>query len=341
MKNRALFLIFTLFLSCTGVVLLLRRNSSKESSPANFLPVVTTAVPPTEAAPAREMQETLPSFDRTLTLWVKNGEEVQEMPLHDYLLGVLLAEMPANFSEEALKAQAVASRTYTLRKASAKKHPYADICTVSACCQAWCSVDAYLEKGGTQENIEKVSAAIEETDALVVTYSGKLIDATFFSCAGGSTEAASAVWGNDVPYLQAVSSPEDVPHYSQTLCISAETFTETLRSLYPEATLTGEPSNWFGTITYTPGAGIQTVSIGGLEVSGVQLRRLFSLRSTDITITTEENNIFLSTDGYGHRVGLSQYGADAMAQAGQDFEQILLHYYQGTQIQRLTLTGQR
>lgn len=343
MKIRVILIVFALFLSLAGFALVLREQRPAESPVApdsgSSLDVTLVTAPIPESQP--EEPKMSADFDRSLPLWVKDGDGVQEMSLQDYLLGVLLAEMPADFSEEALKAQAVASRTYTLRKAAAKKHNDADICTASSCCQAWKSTEKYLADGGTQENVDKLMAAIEETDALVVTYAGKLIDATFFSCAGGSTEAAAAVWGSDIPYLQAVSSPEEVPRYSQTVSIDSASFAETLLSVYPEADLSGSADSWFGAVVQTPGGGIGTISIGGAEVSGTQLRRLFSLRSTDITIATEGNDILFSTNGYGHRVGLSQYGADAMAQTGCTFEQILLHYYQGTQIQRLVLTRER
>ena len=130
------------------------------------------------------------------------------MKMNDYLTEVLLGEMPAEFEMEALKAQAVAARTYTAKAAiTGGKHGDGSVCSDSACCQAYLPQETYLMLGGTEENLEKINKAVLETTGLVLAYDGNLIEATYFSCSGGSTEDAAAVWGTEYPYLQAVASP--------------------------------------------------------------------------------------------------------------------------------------
>lgn len=284
--------------------------------------------------------DTRPSVDASYTLLVKTETGVEPMGLRDYLAGVLLGEMPADFSTEALKAQAIAARTYALRKAATARHPDAHVCSQSSCCQGWSSIDACDEAVA-----RRLYHAVDETDGLVLTYEGALIDATFFSCSGGRTESAVAVWGGDVPYLQAVDSPgeEAAPVFQEERHWSAEELRTLLQEALPEAVLTGAPETWFTELQYSPGGGVETLKLGGVALSGTGLRQLLGLRSTRLSIELREDQICIRTYGYGHRVGLSQYGAQAMAQAGSSYREILQHYYQGTRLQKLspeTQTGQ-
>ena len=259
-----------------------------------------------------------------------DGEKIE---LEDYLIGVVLGEMPADFELDALKAQAVAARTYTAKAMISGKHGDGSLCGNSNCCQAYIAPEEYLNAGGTEENLEKVRSAILDTAGLVLTYDGGLIEATYFSCSGGSTEDAVAVWGTDYPYLRAVPSPgeEGAAHYQDSITFDAETFQEKLG-----AELNGDPGSWFGEETFTDGGGVATLSIGGETYTGTVLRKLLNLPSTAFAITTLGNTIIVRTRGYGHRVGMSQYGADAMAVGGNTFEEILQHYYPGTCLERLS-----
>lgn len=159
--------------------------------------------------PATIQPETVPEMV-PLPVDVRRGQTVTREEMDEYLVGVVLAEMPASFEGEALKAQAVAARTYA-RKVwqTGGKHGDGSVCTDPACCQAWIDPETYLASGGTREGLEKVSAAVAQTSGWVLTYGGSLIEATYFSSAGSSTESALAVWGTDYPYLQAVDSPEE------------------------------------------------------------------------------------------------------------------------------------
>ncbi len=267
--------------------------------------------------------------DETVTLRVLRGEQVEQMTLSRYLAGVVSGELTEDFPMEAKKAQAVAARTFALRRATEGKHEGADICTDSSCCQAWDPVPS-----------ETALQAVRETDGLVLIYEEELIEATYFSCSGGRTESAEAVWGNAVPYLQAVDSPgeEDAPRFREEIELMGENFIARLQTLYPELAPWGEPYEWFGEISYTNGNGVDTVEICGIPIEGIQLRKLFGLRSTNIRFSVNAEAITISTLGYGHRVGLSQYGARAMALEGELFSEILSHYYKNTEIKRLSLS---
>lgn len=279
------------------------------------------------------LEETAPqTVPLSMKLTAEDGSVVQ-MDMDDYLVGVVLAEMSASFEEEALKAQAVAARTYT-RKAweTGGKHGDGSVCTNASCCQAYLPESAYLSRGGTQEAADKIRRAVDATSGQVLTYEGQLIEATYFSCSGGSTEDAVAVWGTDYPYLQAVDSPgeENAAHFTDTVSFTPAAFQQALGTV-----LSGSPAGWFGPVTYTEGGGVASMTIGGEVYSGTRLRTLLGLRSTNFTISPGEE-ITITTKGYGHRVGMSQYGADAMAVAGSSFEEILAHYYPGTALTRLT-----
>lgn len=258
--------------------------------------------------------------DERTTIRLLSGGEVTELSLHDYLIGVLLAEMPMDFEPEALKAQAVASRTYALHS---RKHDGADVCADSGCCQAWREPqgDAFYEKA---------RAAVEATDGLVLRYGGELIDATFFSCSGGMTEDALAVWGAQVPYLRSVESPgeEQAAAFHSEAVFTPEEFA----ALLPEAELTGDPAGWLGEVQKTSGGGVASMEIGDVCYTGTELRRIFSLRSTRFTLAYRDGGFCFDVLGSGHRVGLSQYGAQAMAQAGADYAEILRTYYTGVDI---------
>lgn len=255
------------------------------------------------------------------------------MELDAYLLGVVLAEMPASFETEALKAQAVAARTCAMQcHRDGVKHPGGAVCTQSVCCQAYMAAEDYLSQGGTRENVDKVMGAVSETSGQVLTYEGKLIQATYFSCSGGKTEDAVAVWGTEVPYLQSVISPgeEKAESFIAEARFSAAEFAALLGR-----NLKGSCASWLGSTTYTEGGGVATMAVAGKTYTGTELRKLLSLNSTAFTMAAEGDTIIVTTSGRGHRVGMSQYGADAMAVTGSTYEEILAYYYPGTRIDKL------
>ena len=287
------------------------------------VPLLTEPIFVTESAPVERER------NRMISVLDEKGMIIQ-LSMDDYLTCVVLAEMPASFEDEALKAQSVVARTYAMRAAEgASKHENAAVCTDSSCCQGYTDPEYYLSKGGREENIRRIRALVCSTDGQVLTYEGNLIEATYFSCSGGATEDAVAVWGTDVPYLQSVISPgeEQATHYTDTVTFTAAEFSSKLG-----LELSGMPSLWFTSVTYTNGGGVDTMTIGGEVFSGTQLRKMLNLRSTAFTVMTQADTITIQTRGYGHRVGMSQYGAEAMAATGSTYSEILAHYYQGTEL---------
>ena len=277
-----------------------------------------------------EETETAPESEPLLIGFRDGDGNVTEMEMDVYLTGVLLAELPASFEREAKMAQAVAARTFALKAAvTGGKHGDGSVCGSSYCCQAYITPEDYRAAGGTEAAIAQARQAALDTSGLVLCYEGGLIEATYFSCSGGSTEDAVAVWGADYPYLRAVDSPgeEAAPRYSDTVTFTPEEFEAALGT-----NLNGSPEDWFGFTTYTSGGGVNTMRIGSKDYKGTDLRRLLGLRSTAFTVTADGGGVTITTRGFGHRVGMSQYGADAMAASGKGFEEILNYYYGGTEL---------
>ncbi len=271
------------------------------------------------------------------TINVLTAQGIEEMELEEYLVGVLLLEIPGDFHIEAQKAQAVVARTYALRTTQFKeKHPSKGICTDPGCCQGYRDPDEYLLSGGNEERVAIAKEAVSQTSGIILIYQGMPIDATYFSCSGGQTEDALAVWGVDVPYLQSVSSPgeELADHYWDSVQFSPEEFQDALgKKLY------GSPNTWFGSATYTRGGGVESMLVGGQLYTGTELRTLLRLRSTAFSVSVSNGTIFITTKGFGHRVGMSQYGAQAMALNGKPYAQILTHYYPGAVIDKEGFIG--
>jgi stage II sporulation protein D len=284
-----------------------------------------------ESTATQQTQETFPPEELTDMISVLSADGTSvSMELEEYLIGVLLGEMPMDFAMEALKSQAVVARTYTLRRNSTTpKHKGGAVCMESACCQSYCSAKNYIANGGTEPSVNKAIDAVAATRGQVLTYNGMLIEATYFSCSGGRTEDALSVWGTDIPYLQAVDSPgeENAVHYTDSLTFSAAEFENRLG-----LSLSGDPTEWFGNVTYTDGRGVEHMVIGGVAFKGTELRQKLGIRSTAFTVTPLENSVHITTKGFGHRVGMSQYGAEAMAVKGNTYRQILAHYYPGTTV---------
>ena len=286
-----------------------------------LLKTVRPVVP--ESIPSDE-NPTKPQQTLELPVLMADGS-VQILGMTDYLQGVLMGEMPASFEMEALKAQAVAARTFTAKSLGTSKHPQAAVCTNPGCCQAYLTEEQYMQKGGRQQDIKRLRRAVEETAGQVLYYEGELIVAAYFSCSGGRTEDAVAVWGVDVPYLQAVDSPgeEEATHYMDTVELSVTELEQLLNT---------DMTKGVGEYVYSDGGGVDQVRIGDQYFSGVQLRQLLGLRSTAFTIHIEDSVVQITTKGFGHRVGMSQYGANAMAAQGRSYMEILQYYYCGATV---------
>lgn len=277
----------------------------------------------------------------TIKLLHSSTGEVEEVALDDYLCNVVSAEMPVTYEIEALKAQAIVARTYTIYKAQNPKHDNADICDDSACCQAWVSKETRFsrwEESQRESNWAKIEQCVNETKGKIITYEGKPINAFFHASSGGTTEVPVNVWGgSNLPYLQVVETAgeEGYSQYSSEVTLSREELIEKLKTKYQDIEINFDNEEDLKILEYTDGKRVKTIKFGNHELSGVETRILLGLRSTNFTVTKEENTIKFSVIGYGHGVGMSQTGADAMAKEGKSCEDIIKHFYTGVEIQEI------
>jgi stage II sporulation protein D len=277
-----------------------------------------------------------------LKVFVATSGQVEEMPLERYLIGVVAAEMPAEFHPEALKAQAVAARTYALRRlksyggSGCLKHPEADICTDPTCCQAWMSDAELRQRWGLfsyPHYREKIAEAVAATRGLVVTYDHELIDPVYHaSCGGLGTEDAEVVWGNPVPYLRHVECTydENPPHMGDQVEF---TLAELARRLGVEVAVPTSKGLDMAIVGRTRSGRVKDLRVGQMTLSGVEVRRRLGLNSTNFNWRlSEDGKVVFTTYGNGHAVGLCQYGANGLAKQGKNFRAILQHYYTGVDI---------
>ena len=295
--------------------------------------------------PAAEPEPAAPEtaavhHDRDVTLTIQDGDTTEQMTLERYLTGVVRGEMPASFEMEALRAQAAAERSYVYYQLAAGRkdaHPDADFCTDHTCCSAYLSETAAREKWGGDFAPwnTRVEQAVSDTDGQVVLYNGRPILAVFHSSSAGCTAAAGDVWSGDLPYLVSVDSPEGeetVPNYYSTVTFTAAEAKEKLLAAHPELKLSGTPDRWFGAAAENGSGRVETVSVGGTDIEGTELRRIFGLRSACFTVAADSESVTFRVTGYGHGVGMSQYGANQLAREGKTWQEILEWYYTGATV---------
>lgn len=307
-------------------------------------PFRTERLPQEQEAPAEERTPFQPGdLDGEMTLRVLNGGAVEEMTLGEYLVGVVRAEMPASFETEALKAQAVAARTYTLYKmqTGGNHGETADICTDSTCCQAYISEENARSNWGdaADANEAKIESTVRDTDGETILYGGVPILAVFHSCSAGQTRASGEVWVSDLPYLQAVASPEpadSIPNYYSRAEFTAEEFREKILAAQPEADLSGDMGGWLRNAVTDSAGSVETVEVGGVTMKGTSVRSALGLRSACFEWEVQDGKLIFYVTGFGHGVGMSQYGADRMAEEGADYREILTHYYTGVTVEPYT-----
>lgn len=282
-------------------------------------------------------------IDDNIQVYFHEDDIVQTIDFQEYLKGVVAAEMPALFEEEALKAQAIAARTYTLYKIQnsneeqKKYHKGADICTNYAHCQAWKSND-YLKNlwgyFGYFKYFEKISKAVDQTKGYVIVYQGELINPLFHSTSGGKTENSEEVFSTMLPYLRSVESTgeEESPKFQDKVVISFDEFKDKLNQVAKGITLEKESIKGIEVRERSQGGRVKKILIGNKEFTGTELRNLFALNSTNFDIKFVDEKVLISTTGYGHGVGMSQFGANYIAKNGKNYEYILKHYYSGSDI---------
>lgn len=279
----------------------------------------------------------------TIKLLHKKTGEVEQVNIDDYLCNVVSAEMPADYEIEALKAQAVVARTYTIYKINNKKHENADICDDSTCCQAWVDKETRFsrwEESKRESNWEKIQKCIQETQGQIITYQNQPINAFFHANSGGKTELPVNVWGGTgLPYLQVVETAgeEGYKQYESEVELTQDELIEKLKTKYSDISIDFSNQEDLKILEYTDSGRVKTVKFGNHEISGVETRTLFGLKSTNFEISKENDKIKFTVKGYGHGVGMSQTGADAMAKQGKNYKEIINHFYSGVEIKEVNL----
>ena len=276
----------------------------------------------------------------TIKLYHSKTGEIEELPIDEYLYGVVSAEMPVKYDIEALKAQAVVARTYTIYQIthSNGKHNNADICDNYACCQAWISKEDRLakwDKPEAENNWQKIVNAVNSTQGKVITYNGEIIDAFFHSNSGGITETASNVWGGqNFPYLQSVetSGEDEYSQYNSEVEISKDELINKLKEKYPEIEINFEQNEEIKILEFTESGRVKKIKFGNVEIAGTEARTILGLKSTNFNFEIRDNSVIFFVKGYGHGVGMSQTGADSMAKQGSSYEEIIKHFYSNVEI---------
>ena len=298
-------------------------------------------LPGTAASEAAPDSTAVPPSDQdseSFLLADRSAGAVVSVPRRDYLIGAVAAEMPISWPDEALKAQAIAAHSYALYCRDHAAEP----------ASGWLSVDPVRRQGyltdavlrsywGTayEENYARLSALVDSVLTDVLYYGSAPAGASYFAISNGMTEASENVWGTALPYLVAVDSSTDLnaDNYLYTVQFTAEQMQQALSGLglLPDP---AAPASWFGEAALTPSGYVASLPVCGQSVTGPALRKALGLRSACFTVQYQEGSFLLTTKGYGHGVGLSQWGAKALAEQGQSAEEILAHYFPGTELRR-------
>lgn len=300
-----------------------------------FIPYITVKI-------ASPKNENVSGPAESISVYISDSGDVIDMDFEEYIKGVVASEMPASFHEEALKAQAVAARSYTLRRmqiyeqsGTPEEHNGALTCDNPAHCKAYSSDEKLRSVWGDKfdEYNKKISACVEATRSVIMTYNGEIVNAVFHSTSSGNTESAKDVWGGDVAYLVSVKSEGDTlsPRYEDEVSFTIDEYKQKVSDAYADAAWDGE-GEIIQDIIRSDAGGIISLKTGGITIKGSDFRTLFGLRSTNAEFLYSPDKITIHTKGYGHGVGMSQYGANYLAQTGMSYEQILKSYYSGVEI---------
>lgn len=272
--------------------------------------------------------------------------EVSNIEFEEYIAGVIAGEMPPSYHAEALRAQAVAARSYILSKIAdfyigkiPEEHHGAMVCTDYSHCQAWKSLSKARESWDIRyadDYENKIRSAVSQTTGEYMVYDNKVVKAFFCAMSNGKTENVEEVWGSSLPYLKSVSSREDIgaDGYESMSSYPKDLFIQKLKTVHEETNIQNL-SECISDITRTKGGSVSAITIGGAVFTGKEIRDTFGLRSASFEILTEGDKVTFRVRGYGHGVGMSQNGANVMAQNGKDYKDILKHYYSGISIVNL------
>ena len=297
---------------------------------------------------SKNLQTLIESSEFIVSVYDIETKEILHKELDDYLCGVVFAEMPSSFEIEALKAQAVAARSYCVYKMlyfnerEREFHHGADVCTDSAHCKAYISYDKACGKWGEEYILplwEKVKNAVTDTSGEIIVYDSEPAIAVFHAMSNRTTESAENIWGGNVPYLVSVptsesEAPEAIKNFSTASAYSPQEFKSRLISNGFRGDFNEKPELWIGDITYNSSGRVDNIKICGKAISGKRLREIFLLRATDFYLEYKkiDDRFVFDVKGYGHGVGMSQYGANLMAREGKSYDDILMWYYTGVEI---------
>lgn len=343
-----------LFAFLLGAAAGAKLTSNKEEAPSALLPltpIISSPAPKSYSEPSREPfseaeteeRGSVPLDSSELTVCLNGVPTVME--LEDYLIGVVAAEMSVRSEPEALKAQAVAARTFAAlhMAGGAKCKSGCTVCSDPGCCQAYMGQGELVSFWGSEyeENIGKIRAAVHDTEGLVATYEGKLISALYHASSGPLTESSEEVFAMALPYLVSVSSCEGDEEVISTREFTAEEAARILNEAFPQAGLTVPfaPTD-FEVWGRSKSGRVQLIRIGGTVITGQQMRSALGLKSTAFEVEQNGSSVKFTCEGYGHGVGMSQTGANEMAKDGYGFEEILKHFYTGTELKKLTFGGE-
>ncbi|MFJ7752824.1 stage II sporulation protein D [Peribacillus muralis] len=270
-----------------------------------------------------------------VAVYRSNAKKIEKVPMETYLTGVVASEMPADFEEEALKAQALTARTYIVNQLIGESRsglPDGADVSDTVMHQVYKNDDELKNQWGSdyKSKMKKISKAIKETEGQILTYDGKPITATFFSTSNGYTENSEDYWQADFPYLRSVSSPwdkEESPKFYNKVIVNTADFENKLGVSLSSGTTIGT------VVERTSGNRVGVVEIGGKKLTGKQIREKLGLTSSDFNWERQGNRIVITTKGSGHGVGMSQYGANGMAREGKNYEDIVKYYYKGVKVQ--------
>ncbi len=326
---------YAVFLCCVACLLMLLPLPALPKAPSADEPPLSA---PTESEPPADTPQTDEPTFKVLT-----DGTVTELTCREFLIRTLAYEMSPTFHPEALKAQAVAAYTYHGRRKNAQiESPDPALCGAhflapdSTFPQDY-TADKLRERWGDkfEEYYAALCHAVDAVTGKVITYDGQWIDACYFAMSNGTTEDAKTVWGSDVPYLRSVASPDDkdATKYETVVTLTDEQMKAALTAADATLTLGDDPAAWFGEPTLSAAGTVASIPVGDKTMAGTAVRSALDLRSATFSVTYADGCFTLTVHGYGHGVGLSQVGANALAKKGYTWQQILQHYYTGVSIE--------
>lgn len=348
MKRVTGFFLFILFLMI-GIPLIISGGVREDTKLPYYISKIQQFVPEPLKKPQVEDKLKEEKSDKSIKIkvFIEGQNKIVELELEDYIRGVVAAEMPAAFDIEALKAQAIAARTFAFANliqnggSGCAKHSGADVCS-TVHCQAYVTKEERFRNwpaSMANEYWNKLTQAVLETKGMVITYNNEVArHIKYHSTSNGKTENSIYVFGYQEPYLVSVESPyeEGTPSFSSKVVMKKQEFIRRIKELNPEVSISSNNlAKQIKILEWTEGDRVKTIKIGNKTFSGIDIRWAMGLKSASFTINIDSKNVTFNVKGYGHGVGMSQWGANEMAKRGKKYDEILKHYYKGIEIKKI------